>query len=203
MKMSSHIFYTILISLSIIACKNETKESTPETEKEPVIEESVTKKQEDISQKNKRANSVVSKMMFTEESKSFIRYLISVDMIDQLSLEDGPFTVLAPSNVAFNDLTEVQLSSLQNYKEKEFLTTLLKSHIINGNFDSATLVQEIKKNKGKQTLTTLSGAELILSKKGSDIIITDENGTKARIGKSDINGSNGVVHLLDTVLIIN
>ena len=203
MKTAKHIFFLAFLLISVIACKNDTKESSSRTESEPVAEDSIPNKLVDISHKDKRTNSVVSKMMFTDESKSFVRHLISADMVDQLSLEDGPFTILAPSNEAFDALTDVQLSSLQNYREKEFLTSVLKSHIIDGNLDSATLVQEIKKNRGKLILTTLSGAELILSKRGSDIIVTDKNGTKAKIGKSDINGFNGVVHLLDAVLVIN
>ncbi len=203
MRIAKHICYIVLISISIIACKNENKETTPNSESETNVEEKAPTYQIKDSLKNKMANSVVSKMMFTDESKSFVRYLISVEMIDQLSLEDGPFTILAPTNEAFNALTEAQLSSFQNYREKAFLASVLKSHIISGNFDSATLVQEIKKNRGNLSLTTLSGAELKLSKKGSDIIVTDENGTKAKIGKSDINASNGVVHLVDVVLQVN
>ena len=95
------------------------------------------------------------------------------------------------------------MNTFHNYREKENLKSVLNSHIINGNMDSASLVQEIKKNKGKLSLTTLSGAVLTFSKNDSDIIVSDANGTKARIGKSDIKGSNGIVHLLDAVLNMN
>jgi uncharacterized surface protein with fasciclin (FAS1) repeats len=203
MKSPKYILYFVLISISLFACKNDTEESTKKIENEPVFEENSTTNQTSKDPLDNIVNNVVSKMMFTTESKMFVRYLISAELIDQLSIENGSFTIFAPSNKAFEALTGVQLSKLQNYREKEFLTSVLKSHIINENMDSVKLVQEIKNNRGKLTLTTLSGAELKLSMKGSDIIVTDENGTIAKIGKSDINGSNGVVHILDSVLLMN
>ncbi len=83
------------------------------------------------------------------------------------------------------------------------MTNVLSTHIIEGNIDTVILVQEIKKSNGKYILNALSGVKLTATKEGSTIYITDENGTKAAIGKSDIIGSNGVVHLLDAVLGIN
>ena len=203
MKISKYIIYVVLISTGMIACKNDVNDPSSKSDIDSAVEKKITNENKEDNLKNSMVNSVVSKLMFTEESKSFVRFLISADLIDHLSEEDGPFTILAPSNMAFDALTEVQLSTLQNYNEKELLTSIIKSHIINENLDSATLVQEIKKNRGELTLTTLSGAELKFSKENSQIIVTDENGTKAKIGKSDINGSNGVVHLLDAVLIMN
>ena len=203
MKITKHIFFIVFISISIIACKNDTEKSNSQSGNEPAVEEKDPTRQINESLKEKQVNSVVSKMMFTDESKSFVRYLISADMIDQLSIEDGPFTIFAPSNEAFDALTGVQKSTLQNYREKESLASALRSHIVSGNMDSAMLVQEIKKNRGKLTLTTLSGSELKFSRNGSDILVTDENGATATIGKCDIKGSNGVVHLLDAVLFLN
>jgi uncharacterized surface protein with fasciclin (FAS1) repeats len=203
MKIAKHIFFIVFISICCIACKNDAKESSSKSENGSVDVENAPTNQLNDSLKKKQLNSVVSKMMFTDESKSFVRYLISADMIDKLSFEDGPFTVFVPINEAFDALTEEQLSPLQEYSEKEFLISVLNSHIISGNMDSVMLVQEIKKNNGELTLKALSGAELKFSRKGSEIVVTDENGTKAKIGKSDIKGSNGVVHLLDAVLIMN
>jgi uncharacterized surface protein with fasciclin (FAS1) repeats len=204
MKITKRIFLFNFISLIIIACKNETSEKPPTNpESETLVEEKMPAKTIKDSLYEKRLNSVVSKMMFAEESKSFVRFLISADMIDHLSYDEGPFTILAPSNTAFDELKEEQLSKLQNYREKEYLSGVLKSHIVSGELDTAAMVQEIKKNRGKLKLKTLSGKELILSRKGSDIIVTDENGTKARIGKSDIKGSNGVIHILDAVIGLN
>ena len=80
---------------------------------------------------------------------------------------------------------------------------MLNTLIIDGNLDTVTLVQEIKNGKGKYTINTLSGAKLTATKEGSTIYITDEKGVKAAMGKSDINGSNGVVHILDAVLGLN
>ena len=204
MKITKHILLFAFMSLIIIACKNETSETPPSNpESETFVEEKVPAKPIKDSLYEKRLNSVVSKMMFAEESKSFVRFLISAEMIDHLSYDDGPFTIFAPSNTAFDELKEEQLSNLQNYREKEYLSGVLKTHIIGGELDTAAIVQEIKKNRGKLKLKTLSGKELVLSRKGSDIIVTDEYGIKAMIGKSDIKGSNGVVHILDAVIGLN
>lgn len=192
----------IFTMLSIVfACKNETKENSTATESEIIFEEmdqKGLKKSEKI--EKSIVNSVVSKLMFTEEAKSFVRFLISAELIDKFSTEKGPFTIFAPTSDAFNSLNTEKLNSLQDYSNREFLSSILNSHIVEGELNTVLLVEEINKNNGNYNINTLSGSILTASKKGSMIYITDEKGTKATIGKSDIMGSNGVVHILDTVL---
>jgi uncharacterized surface protein with fasciclin (FAS1) repeats len=120
-------------------------------------------------------------------------------MSSLLSDQKGPFTVFAPTNTSFDSLNIEQKKFYYNPNNKEALTTLIKSHIVEGNFDSATIVQEVNK-KGKLKLKTLAGGNLIATKKGMDILISDGKGEKAVLQKSDIQGSNGVVHVIDAIL---
>jgi len=132
--------------------------------------------------------------------KTFSSAIVSAGLTEVLSNEEGPFTLLAPSNDAFSAIDQSDFNRLLDPNNKGKLTQMLKNHIVKGDIDSATLVQNIKSGNGNYTLETLSGAKLIASMKGADIVIKDSNGTEAVLGKSDIKGSNGVVHVLDTIL---
>ena len=95
------------------------------------------------------------------------------------------------------------MTELLNTTHKDELVRLIKSHIIDGNLDSETLVQRIKEGRGSYEIIAMSGATYIASRDGEIIILTDVQGVSGQIEKSDINASNGVVHVLDTVLGLN
>ena len=192
------LVYLFGMLLVFSSCKNEGKEtlSTPEikqkTEKEPLTKE-----------EKKQVNSVLTKAMVTPELKTFVSMVITTEHSDMLAKQDGPYTILAPSNEAFRSINEKRMKFLLNPVNKEVLVTLIKSHIVSGNIDSASLVQNIKSANGSYKIVSQSGATYQATLEGTDIVITDVQGTKAVIGKSDINGSNGVLHVLDAVLVAN
>ena len=113
----------------------------------------------------------------------------------------GPFTVFAPTNEAFNKLPAGTVDNLLKPENKDKLTAVLTYHVISGKIDSKTLMEWIKKNGGTYTATTVQGGKLMFSMKGKDIIITDESGDKAKITIKDVYQSNGVIHVIDTVLL--
>jgi len=114
---------------------------------------------------------------------------------------EGPFTVFAPTNGAFNKLPEGTVETLLQPANKSSLTNILTYHVLSGNFDSTTLVNTIKSNGGKVNLPTVSGGTLTAMIKGDKVMLKDENGGLATITAVDLEGTNGVVHIIDTVVL--
>lgn len=114
----------------------------------------------------------------------------------------GPFTVFAPVNDAFENLPEGTVETLLKPENKATLTAVLTYHVLAGNYDFNALSAEIKKGKGKAQLTTVNGAKLTFTMNGShNIIVTDENGNAANISVYDVYQSNGVIHVIDKVVL--
>lgn len=203
MMKSYRLLWIFIIPFFLFSCKTDTKETTSDVRKEKV--DSVSKKEDTISKRERKeqANSVLSKVMATPELISFVRNMVTSGTADFLLKNKGPFTVLAPSNDAFSKLDSEQQEALLNPKNKEALAALMNRHIVVGNFNTASLVESIHSSKGTYMLRTISGDTLTVTKKGNDIIVKNSKGVKGVIGKSDIIGSNGVVHILDALFIID
>lgn len=194
-----------LLSICVLAsitlsCKNDTKE--PVKVKEEVVKtapEKVKKVKKELTIAEKeQLNSVMSKLMVTNETKKFASALVSSGLTDMMSKNKGPYTIFAPSNTAFDSLNIETKKEIFDPKKVETLKKVLKNHIVEGEVDSSMLLQ---KSKGSSnTLKTLGGSTLTISKKGSDLLISNADGVKAVLGKSDITGSNGVVHVINKVL---
>ena len=195
MNYNYRLFYLLGLLLVLISCKNEVKDSPQQTEMISVPE----KKELNVEEKA-QLNSILTKAMIRSELKTFVSTLVTTGITDMLSKQEGPFTIIAPSNAAFNKINNRKMDSLLNPVNKDRLKNLVNSHIIEGNLDTSTLVQNIKNGKGNYKIIALSGATYTVSRDGTNIIITDEKGAKATIGKSDIIGSNGILHILDEVL---
>lgn len=112
----------------------------------------------------------------------------------------GPFTVFAPTNAAFDKLPAGTVDNLLKPENKETLTKILTYHVVAGKLDSKTLAKHIKNGKGKHTLTTVQGAKLYIMAKGNKLYLKDEKGGMANITIADVNQSNGVIHVIDTVV---
>ncbi|MDB5203757.1 MAG: beta-Ig-H3/fasciclin [Ferruginibacter sp.] len=113
----------------------------------------------------------------------------------------GPFTVFAPTNAAFDMLPAGTVNNLLKPENKAALTTVLTSHVVEGRWSAREIVRMIKEQKGAATIKTISGAKLVATMKGSKIILTDENGGMSTITIKDVNQSNGVIHVVDHVLL--
>lgn len=195
MKTPYKLLSIILIILVVTACKNETKEAvTPTTPSQ----EKAAKKLD--SESKKIVSSVLMRAMTTKELKTYVGYLIAGGLTDTISKGAGPFTLLAPSNEAFLKLDKKAASSIFQVKNQEVLYDVVKNHIVIGDLNSVTLVDQIKNNNGKYTMTTLGGKQIVATRDDMNIVFTDANGKKAMLGKSDIKGDNGVVHVIDTLL---
>jgi uncharacterized surface protein with fasciclin (FAS1) repeats len=113
----------------------------------------------------------------------------------------GPFTVFAPTNAAFAALPAGTVDNLLKPENKPALTKVLTYHVVAGKMDSATLAKAIDAGGGKATLTEVSGGTLTATKSGSMIMLSDESGGMAHVTIPDVVQSNGVIHVVDKVLL--
>jgi len=113
----------------------------------------------------------------------------------------GPFTVFAPTNQAFDALPAGTVDSLLKPENKPALTKVLTYHVVAGKMDSAALTKAIDAGGGKATLTEVSGGTLTATRSGTLIMLTDESGGMAHVTIPDVVQSNGVIHVVDKVLL--
>lgn len=113
----------------------------------------------------------------------------------------GPFTVFAPTNAAFAALPPGTVDSLLKPENKGVLTTVLTYHVVPGKWDAAAISKMIADGKGQATIKTVAGGSLKASSQGGKIMLTDEKGGTATVTIADVYQSNGVIHVVDKVLL--
>lgn len=113
----------------------------------------------------------------------------------------GPFTVFAPTNDAFDTLPEGTVETLLKPENKAQLSKILTYHVVSGNIDAAGVLAAIKNGKGSVVLKTVSGGMLTASLENDKVKLTDENGNSAFVIAADLKASNGVVHVIDGVVL--
>ena len=112
----------------------------------------------------------------------------------------GPFTVFAQTNSAFDKLPKGTVETLVKPENKATLTKILTYHVVAGKWDAASIAKAIKAGNGKAVLTTVQGGKLTASMEGNKVKLTDEKGGTAYVTISDVFQSNGVIHVIDTVV---
>lgn len=115
----------------------------------------------------------------------------------------GPFTVFAPTNAAFDKLPAGTVDTLVKPENKEMLTKILTYHVLAGKFDSKAIAKKIRKGHGTAKFTTVSGNTLMATMSGNDLILRDEKGGTSRVTIGNVYQSNGVIHVVDSVLMPN
>lgn len=113
---------------------------------------------------------------------------------------DGPFTVFAPTNDAFAKLPAGTVDMLLKPENVDKLKSILTYHVISGKFDAATVIDAIKSNNNKYTVTTVQGGKIDLSLKDDKVILTDATGAMATVVMTDVEASNGIIHAIDAVV---
>jgi uncharacterized surface protein with fasciclin (FAS1) repeats len=113
----------------------------------------------------------------------------------------GPFTVFAPTNEAFAKLPAGTVDTLLKPENKEMLTKILTYHVISGRLSAADLKKQIKDGHGQATLKTVSGGTLTAMMQGNNIVLKDEKGDMSTVTIPNVFQSNGVIHVVDTVVL--
>lgn len=113
----------------------------------------------------------------------------------------GPFTVFAPTNASFEKLPMGTVETLLKPENLKTLQSILTYHVVAGKMNASDVAKAIKEGNGKAMLTTVSGGKLTAWMKGKTLYINDENGSMAAVAIADVNQSNGVIHVIDTVLL--
>lgn len=145
-------------------------------------------------------NDVVDIAIGSSDHTTLVAAVQAADLVTTLK-SDGPFTVFAPTNQAFNNLPDGTVETLLKPENKAQLTKVLTYHVVAGNLDAAAVVEAVEKGKGKVVLTTVSGGKLSVSLDGGKVKLTDESGNSSYVTAADLKGSNGVVHVIDEVVL--
>lgn len=124
----------------------------------------------------------------------------AADLVGTLK-SDGPFTIFAPTNSAFDKLPDGTVNTLLKPENKNQLVKILTYHVIAGKFKAKDVVAAIQKGGGKVTLDTVSGDKITVMMKGKNVVLKDENGNISTITATDLEGSNGVIHVIDSVVL--
>ncbi|WP_396183014.1 fasciclin domain-containing protein [Flavobacterium sp.] len=123
----------------------------------------------------------------------------AAELVETLSGE-GPFTVFAPTNAAFEKLPAGTLETLLKPESKDKLTAVLTYHVVAGKLEAAQVIEAINTNKGKFEVATVQGGKVTLSLVDGNVVLTDANGGKSKVVLADVAASNGVIHAIDTVV---
>jgi len=134
--------------------------------------------------------------------KTLVAAVKAAGLVDTLNSK-GPFTVFAPTDDAFGKLPAGTVDTLVKPENKATLTKILTYHVVSGKISSKELAKWIKKGNGSYAMTTVQGGKLTATMSGMNIMLTDEKGGTATITTADVFQSNGVIHVIDTVLMPN
>jgi uncharacterized surface protein with fasciclin (FAS1) repeats len=142
---------------------------------------------------------IIQNAVNSKDHTTLVAAVKAAGLVETLS-GTGPFTVFAPTNAAFDKLPAGTVDNLVKPENKATLTGILTYHVVAGKWNSAAVAKMIADGKGKAELATVQGGKLWASMSGKDLILTDEKGGKAKVTIADVNQSNGVIHVIDTVL---
>ncbi|MBX9641964.1 MAG: fasciclin domain-containing protein [Mycobacteriaceae bacterium] len=143
---------------------------------------------------------IIDNAVNSKEHTTLVAAVKAAGLVETLK-GPGPFTVFAPTDAAFGKLPAGTVETLVKPESKATLTKILTYHVVSGKWDSAAIAKKIKAAKdGKYEVATVQGGKLWASMSGKDLILTDEKGGSAKVTTADVYQKNGVIHVVDTVL---
>lgn len=146
------------------------------------------------------SKNIIENAVNSKDHTTLVAAVKAAELVETLS-SDGPFTVFAPTNAAFENLPEGTVATLLKPENKKQLQTVLTYHVIAGKFNAKDVIAAIKKGGGKVELKTVSGGTLTAMLDDGSVKIMDSKGNIATVTVADVNQSNGVIHVVDTVLL--
>lgn len=148
------------------------------------------------------SKNIVENAVNSADHTTLVAAVVAAGLAETLS-SPGPFTVFAPVNDAFAALPAGTVDTLLLPENKDTLTKVLTAHVVAGDLKAADLIALAAANGGTATLTTVSGDTLTFAVEGGAAVVTDESGGKATVTIADVDQSNGVIHVVDKVLLPN
>lgn len=146
------------------------------------------------------SKNIVENAVNSKDHTTLVAAVKAAGLVETLQSK-GPFTVFAPTNEAFNKLPAGTVDNLVKPENKEQLTKILTYHVVSGKYSSKDIMKAIKDGNGKATWNTVSGGTLTAMMDGpKGISLTDEMGNMSKVTIADVNQSNGVIHVIDTVV---
>jgi len=146
------------------------------------------------------AMNIVENAMNSPIHTTLVAAVVQAELVDVLQ-GDGPFTVFAPTDDAFGMITEESLMALMEPEAKGQLTEILTCHVVGAAAFSDTIMGMVADGGGMHQVETLGGCMLTAEMKGDALTLTDENGREATVTVADVAQSNGVIHVIDRVLL--
>jgi uncharacterized surface protein with fasciclin (FAS1) repeats len=143
---------------------------------------------------------IIDNAVNSKDHTTLVAAVKAAGLVDTLK-SPGPFTVFAPVNAAFDALPAGTVQTLLKPENKATLTKILTYHVVPGRLSAADLSRQITAGGGHAMLKTASGGVLMASMSGSNLIITDEKGGSGTVTIADVNQSNGVIHVINKVLL--
>lgn len=143
---------------------------------------------------------IIDNAVNSKDHTTLVAAVQAASLVDTLK-SAGPFTVFAPTNAAFAGLPAGTVDTLLKPENKSMLSGILTYHVVAGKVDAAALTKAIAAGKGKAMLKTVAGGSLTATAANGGVMITDEKGGAAKVTIADVYQSNGVIHVVDKVLL--
>lgn len=148
------------------------------------------------------SKNIVENAVNSKDHTTLVAAVKAAGLVDTLSGK-GPFTVFAPTNAAFDKLPKDTVPTLLKPENKDKLTGILTYHVVAGKLSAADLAAKAKENGGKVDLKTVAGGTITVMGEGGGWVVVDGKGGKSHITIADVNQSNGVIHVIDSVAMPN
>ena len=178
-------------SLAIAACAEDTAE--------PTADDTVAMNDQ-MANDTAEAGTIVEVAQGNPDFSTLVSAVTSANLGETLSGE-GPYTVFAPTNAAFDKVPQATRDELMSDAGREDLTNILTYHVVQGETNAQALTQAIEAaGEDGYKLTTVNGAELTAMMDGENVVLVDAAGNRATVTSTDVDASNGVIHVIDTVL---
>ena len=146
------------------------------------------------------SGNIVAAASASPDFETLVAAVKAAKLVDTLASK-GPFTVFAPTDGAFAKLDAATLQNLLKPESRDQLAKILTYHVVPGKLNAAYILQQIQAGNGQATLTTVEGSTLTAKLQGESVVLVDENGGTSTVTKVDLMQSNGIIHVIDTVVL--
>ncbi len=146
------------------------------------------------------SKNIVENAVNSKDHTTLVAAVKAAGLVETL-MSAGPFPVFAPTNAAFAKLPAGTVETLVKPENKSLLTSILTYHVVAGRLDAKEIARRIKEGNGKAELTTVQGGKLTLMMKDNKVVITDAKGGMSTVTIKDVYQSNGVIHVIDAVVL--